>query len=741
MSRLGGLACALAAAALLLPPSAAADHSVIEWVSHGAPPGQPVGVGYPGQASPDGSSVVYLADGRLVPQDTDSAADVYKWTNGVNELLSIGPGGGNAEVDVHPYNLYASRDLSHVFFVTQEGLVPEDNDRANDLYEHAGGATRLLTNGGVPFEGTNPTSITPKVHHVTPNGSHVFFTTRDPLVPEDTAEDTALIEDAYVHSQGVTRLVTAYPDGGNALGSFGGASADGSRAWFTSFQQLVPEDENDRGDVYEHSGGTTTLVSGDIPGGAGFAGASADGSRIFITTGERLTPNDPDTSGDVYELTPSGPVLITTGPADDASGASQRVFYVSPDGSRVLFATAERLFADLPRGDYLYERSGGTTKVISGPPIAGGAPVCDIGQPYENEFCSYLNEVAGDKVFHTTTGRLVPEDTDSGYDSYVYSGGVNRLVGGTNAYFWGASSDGTRAFVTTPDPLLPADTDMLRDVYENHDGTLTLVTYYPGADPWGTSTSVPAVPAVSDDGDVFFTTSAAVAGAPGGSTNLFVARVADQTGYPRPRSAGRVKVPLVPAYTQCAPGAANRTHGPPLASPSCAPPAARSSLLTVGTPDANGQSPNAVGRVTVQALLGDPATPADEADVRLTAFDEDIRRKSDLADYPGELEARLGLRITERDGPTPAGGGPAPVTQQDISFSFTVPCTPTADASVGATCSTTTTADSLAPGAVAERRRSVWKLRYVRMLDGGADGDAATTAGNEVFQVPGVFVP
>ena len=141
-------------------------------------------------------------------------------------------------------------------------------------------------------------------------------------------------------------------------------------------------------------------------------------------------------------------------------------------------------------------------------------------------------------MFYTTTGRLVAEDTDSGYDSYVYSGGVNRLVGGTNAYFSGASSDGARAFVTTPDPLLPADKDTLNDVYENHDGRLSLVTYDPSADPWGTTTSVPAV---ADDGDVFFTTSAAIAGAPGGSTNLFVARVADQTGYPRPKAPRRAR--------------------------------------------------------------------------------------------------------------------------------------------------------------------------------------------------------
>jgi len=733
--RLGVAACVIAAATLLHAPGAAADHSVIEWVSHGAPPGEPVGVGYSAHSSPDGSSVVYITGGRLVPQDTDSALDLYEWTDGVNELLSIGPAGGNAEVSVED-EIAASRDLSRVLFITEEGLVPEDTDRARDLYEHAGGATRLLTNGGVPFEGRGLYHSTPRVNYVTPDGSHVFFTTRDPLVPEDTAEDSALIEDVYVRSQGVTRLVTAYPDGGNAIGSFGGATTNGSRAWFNASLPLVPEDQDGyEYDVYERSGGTTTLVSRGISGNTFFAGASADGSRIFITAGGQLTPDDPDASADVYELTPSGPVLITTGPADDATGAPMRVHYVSPDGARVLFATAERLFSDLPRGGYLYERSGGTTKVISGPPIDGRGPDCydPVG---DQTYCSLLDKVAGNKVFHTTTGRLVAEDTDADYDSYVYSGGVNRLVGGANAYFSGASSDGARAFVTTPDQLLPADTDTLRDVYENHDGTLSLVTYYPSADPWGTI----SVPAVADDGDVFFTTSAAVAGAPGGSTNLFVARVADQTGYPRPRSTRPMKVSLVPAYSQCATGAANRTHGPPLASPSCAPPAARSSLLTVGTPDANGQPPKSVGHVGVEPLIGDPA-PADEADIRLTAFEQDIRRASDLADYTGELQARLGLRITERDGPTPAGGGPAPVTQQDVSLSFTVPCSPTPDTSVGATCSTTTTADAVAPGVVVERRRAIWELRHVQVLDGGPDGDAETISGNHVFQVPGVFIP
>src|SRR4029079_142199 len=42
-------------------------------------------------------------------------------------------------------------------------------------------------------------------------------------------------------------------------------------------------------------------------------------------------------------------------------------------------------------------------------------------------------------------------------------------------------------------------------------------------------------------------------------------------GYPRPLAASPIQVSLVPAFAECT-GASNRTHGPPLAYPSCAPP-------------------------------------------------------------------------------------------------------------------------------------------------------------------------
>ena len=56
--------------------------------------------------------------------------------------------------------------------------------------------------------------------------------------------------------------------------------------------------------------------------------------------------------------------------------------------------------------------------------------------------------------------------------------------------------------------------------------------------------------------------------------------------HPRPLSASPLRASLVPAYNACA--APNRTHGPPLAFPSCNPPVQSSTSLTVGSPDANG---------------------------------------------------------------------------------------------------------------------------------------------------------
>ena len=67
------------------------------------------------------------------------------------------------------------------------------------------------------------------------------------------------------------RCVSTGPAGGNGSipACYRGSSADGTRVFFTTDEQLVTADTDSSGDVYERSGGTTTLVSTGPAGGNG----------------------------------------------------------------------------------------------------------------------------------------------------------------------------------------------------------------------------------------------------------------------------------------------------------------------------------------------------------------------------------------------------------------------------------------------------------------------------------------
>jgi hypothetical protein len=205
-------------------------------------------------------------------------------------------------------------------------------------------------------------------------------------------------------------------------------------------------------------------------------------------------------------------------------------------------------------------------------------------------------------------------------------------------------------------------------------------------------------------------------------------------GYARPKGASPLRVPLVPAYQQCT--APDSTHGPPLAFSSCSSPDQASPNLTVGTPDANGRASNSVGFVRLAAIVGTPSTPADEADVKVDVSISDVRETAGLGDYTGELNQVTTLRITDRAN----GAGNESATVQDTPLAVTVPCATTPETTRGSNCSISTTMDALAPGAVPEGKRSIWALGQVQAFDGGPDG-VATTAGNSLFAVQGLFVP
>jgi hypothetical protein len=224
---------------------------------------------------------------------------------------------------------------------------------------------------------------------------------------------------------------------------------------------------------------------------------------------------------------------------------------------------------------------------------------------------------------------------------------------------------------------------------------------------------------------------------PGCDTNSDIDEFNLPQTYVRPKSATQLLISLVPAYYGCT--SPNRTHGPPLAFPSCSPPAAESNSatqtsgrLTVGTTDANGQPTKSVGTVQIDAIAGNPATGTDEADVRLALNVNDVRRGVDLTDYTGQLRLAGGVKITDRWNARSGGGGSEPGTMVGFGTSaFNAPCAATADPTVGSTCSLTTTWDTVIPGAVIEGKRSVWEYGQIYVQDGAF----------ETFLRQGIFVP
>jgi len=170
---------------------------------------------------------------------------------------------------------------------------------------------------------------------------------------------------------------------------------------------------------------------------------------------------------------------------------------------------------------------------------------------------------------------------------------------------------------------------------------------------------------------------------------------------------------------------------------SCNPPQQASNFLTVGTLDANGQQAKAVGvyRLDVKSS---------PADVKITFALKDVRNKSDLTDYTGELRVSENWRLTDKNnGPISGGGGTDPATNTDIPFPpLDVACAATtADTTVGSTCNAATSANAIVPGSIQGGTRMNSELGQVQVEDGGSDGVAATTAGNTLFMDQGIFVP
>jgi hypothetical protein len=698
------------------------------------------GTGTPFMASADGT-LTFTTLSQLAEADSDHVIDVYQGSPLETVLMSTGPGDSNTHAATPAA---ASEDGSRVIFETPERLTPDDAEiafAAVDVYERSGNETTLLSTS--PLAG-GPGTRNAAFAGATPNARYVYFLTSEHLVAGDEdacagSPDPLPCEDLYQRVDGTTTLISTGPNEAAAADAdvaFAGVSADGQRVFFETTEALIASDtDGGHRDVYERAGGQTSLVSTSASNpnqhvDATFVGTSEDGSRVFFRTQEQLTTDDTDGGFDIFQRSGGQTTKVTTGTLDSNTGAHATFAGLTPDGAHVFFDTPERLVPedDDATGGDLYRRSGTQTTLISTGPQAVTAP---------SAFRAASDD--GQRVIFSSTGRFTSSDTDTRIDLYERNEGAtahlspgNGDVDSTYSARFGAASrpDARRVVFETRDSILPEDTNGRIDVYERVDGQ-----FYRLAAPFDPEEDGGLFAAASQDLSSIFFFGSRFFGGP-----IYRAQLPGAFApYPRPRHAASLSVSLVPAFEECT--APNREHGPPLAFGSCNPAQLASDYLTFGTMDSNGRPANGVGSVRAGVVAGNQATAPDEADVRLRVTLTDVRLAADVdEDYAGTLRAAVPIQVTDRDNvPAPSLANQA--TGQATHFGFDVGCTVTPDASVGATCATTTSADAVVPGVIKEGKRAVWELGQVQVFDGGADSDAASTGDNTLFAVQGVFVP
>ncbi|MFN8161601.1 MAG: hypothetical protein U0R52_11235 [Solirubrobacterales bacterium] len=260
--------------------------------------------------SADGHSVLLSSAAPLLPADTDTSTDIYRWTDGSLALVS---GGRTPTADNSSGAEYvgASRDLSRVIFLTDAGLVPSDTGEDEDLYERIGARLRIISNLPEHRRYTYATNA-----RISAGGSLVFFETSAPLV---RADRDGRDQDVYGYVNSTRTLYLLTRDAAfrtlSQPASLLTASEDGSTVIFQTAQRMVRADHDASNDIYRRRGKTITLLSegeGVPPSRAKFGalGTAPGANGLIAFTRSRYC--DPDTGycspqiAGLYTTTPNG---------------------------------------------------------------------------------------------------------------------------------------------------------------------------------------------------------------------------------------------------------------------------------------------------------------------------------------------------------------------------------------------------------------------------------------------------
>jgi len=398
-----------------------------------------------------------------------------------------------------------STDFRSSLFIARRGEAPADDGWFYYLRGPDGSMTRVGLGEDKDLPGIN--SPHPYTEGTSPDLTHVVFAHG---LRGGSAANAALYEFVGTGNEGPPLPVSVANNGQQIGGEpcLAGISTDGRVIVFGCASNGVWARVGGSATVAV-SGSECTRASGD-PGGAcnalvaapQFVGMASDGSRVYFTSTQQLVNGDTDQTNDLYEcaIPPGAPAPVgTANPCSsltevsgNVTGANvERVVSVSKDGSRVYFIAKGALAANLGTNDAA-PVAGDDNLYVWQKDAAHPAGRRTFVAKLESGMGQAQSTADGRYLVFTTASRLLPSDTDEAPDVYRYdaqTGGLLRLstdtsgTGGSEPGFEATiaggramTADASTVVFETAEALSPADTDGITDVYEWHEGQVSLIS-------------------------------------------------------------------------------------------------------------------------------------------------------------------------------------------------------------------------------------------------------------------------
>jgi hypothetical protein len=390
----------------------------------------------------DDSHVAFMSSSRYSPEAVAGVPNVYDWSDGTVRLAGVLPDGSapeaGSEMGPHFYRGTVSADGSRFVF-SSGGQIYLRSD---------GSRTAWVSQGEASVEVPAPAEVS--LQGVSRDGKHVVFATSSRLLDSDTNDGLDLYLYTDSASPATEANLTQLTNSGAVDPSTGGLAVVG----MSDDASTIYFQEGTNGKLFVWHDGALHLISSNVSrqqGGGpgtdlgldasdpGYGRVSRNGSTMAFLASSTLNNDGAHALSGADHVTNGHTEMYVYSAADD------RLTCVScPPGGRAASADATVLPA----------ATGGTSSLA----LPGDRP-------------HFLSD-DGTRVFFSTADALVPQDTNGLADVYEYdtTTGTTRLVstgaGPDGAWFADASAGGGDVFLVTRRQLLASDRDELVDLYD-----------------------------------------------------------------------------------------------------------------------------------------------------------------------------------------------------------------------------------------------------------------------------------